>query len=556
MQLLKIRKLALAVSLLCITSVGFTVSAARRERLIEGWRPLQFNVALTFSERLDALASASTIVRIAVLKDGLRVIDLDFGDLEIDSVMSGGTKVPFSRADGRLLVLPSAALKKGDEIEITIVYHGRPKDGLIFAQDRDGQATVVGDNWPDRVHNWIPCLDHPSAKAPVSFTITAPAADLVVANGAMTGSVASPNRTTTWTYTEPAPVSPYNMIVAVGPFAKGQVSTPFITWYVPQSDAQFATKGFAPAADAVRIFSETVAPFPYPKLGLIVGATRFGGMENAGAIVFPGTLFNNFAASPRARVRYDAPRGVTDVIAHEIAHQWFGDSVTESTWADLWLSEGFATYFTAIFRERTEGKESFRAYMDQQAKTYFAFEQQRRIPIHDTETPILMDLLNPNNYQKGAWVLHMLRSQLGDDKFFTGLRNYYSSHKDGVANSDDLRAALEKSSGHDLREFFTRWVYGAGHPVYRVRWRWVAGRPGKVRLEVEQTQSDEAFLTPLPIELVHGNNKKREIILPTGKYTAVEIPFGAQPETIRVDPDGTVLQESSVTEIKIRKARG
>src|SRR3989442_3668966 len=152
-------------------------------------------------------------------------------------------------------------------------------------------------------------------------------------------------------------------------------------------------------------------------------------METSSAIVFTSSLLD-LRADEKMSPRFAIPTRIEDVVAHEIAHQWFGDSVTESTWADLWLSEGFATYFAGLFVEKYEGEDAFRDYLRNQAARYFAYEKQRNAPIHDTTTVELMKLLNENNYQKGAWVLHMLRKRLGDDAFFRGLRAYYNAHRE------------------------------------------------------------------------------------------------------------------------------
>src|SRR2546425_391712 len=233
--------------------------------------------------------------------------------------------------------------------------------------------------------------------------------------------------------------------------AQGSAVVP-LSYYVPQRDRSYAAKGFSAAAPAVAFFSETIAPYPYEKLALIIGATRFGGMENPSAIVFTSTLLD-LRADEKMSPRFAIPTRIEDVVAHEIAHQWFGDSVTESTWADLWLSEGFATYFAGLFVEKYEGEDAFRDYLRNQAARYFAYEKQRNAPIHDDETQDLMKLLNPNNYEKGAWVLHMLRKRLGDDAFFRGLRAYYDAHREANATTEDLRAALESASGKDLKDF-------------------------------------------------------------------------------------------------------
>ena len=233
----------------------------------------------------------------------------------------------------------------------------------------------------------------------------------------------------------------------------------------------------------------------------------------------------------------------------------FDDSGSDWPWADLWLSEGFATYFAGLFRERTEGKESFQAYMDEAAKDYFAYEKVKRTPIHDTETEDLMALLNANNYQKGAWVLHMLRGQLGDHDFFAGLRKYYADHRNGVATTDDLRTALEKVSGKDLGGFFQRWVYGAGHPVYDVTWRWIPhGRQGAVVISIDQTQPDVAFPNSLPIEFRMGSEVSRHLIKPAGKFTRVTFALAAKPESIQIDPESWVLKEMIVREVRVAAA--
>src|SRR5205085_980269 len=174
--------------------------------------------------------------------------------------------------------------------------------------------------------------------------VTAPARDTVVANGQLTSTHNNSDTTRTWTYTEARPIPPYCMIIAVGEYAQSQPTTKAITplaYYVPQTDRDYAVQGFSAAPYALSLFSERVAPYPYEKLALIVGATRFGGMENSSAIVFTSNLFTRGSSSVRLSKTYGIPMGNVGVVAHEIAHQWFGDDVTESTWSDLWLSEGF-----------------------------------------------------------------------------------------------------------------------------------------------------------------------------------------------------------------------
>jgi aminopeptidase N len=515
----------------------------RHERLVDTWRPLHYDVALSFNNQMKAITAARTEIKLEVLAVNLTMIDLDFGDLPIDSVSVSGSPARFERKPEILDVMLDRVVHRGDNLDVTVTYHGRPKDGLIFADDRDGHPSVTGDNWPNRVHQWIPCLDHPSAKATVTFTVVAPQRELVVANGKFV--MANKNGTTLslWRFDEEKPIPAYCMVIAVSEGTKidaGESVTP-LSYYVPKKDAAYASKGFSPAAPAVAFFSQTVAPYPYEKLALIIGATRFGGMENSSAIVFPSTLFDP-RGNDQMSARFGIPRRLEEVVAHEIAHQWFGDSVTESTWADLWLSEGFATYFAGLFIEKYEGDEAFRHYMQDAAARYLNYEKQRNLPIHDTETQDLMKLLNPNNYEKGAWVLHMLRKRIGDEAFFNGLREYYNAHREANATTEDLRSALEKTSGETLKDFFARWVYGAGHPVYELSFD---SEGDSLTITLKQTQSAEAFLDPVPIEISNGETRQRIIIWPKGKMATARLSGKGQPTSLQVDPDGTLLKEVS-----------
>jgi aminopeptidase N len=524
--------------------VGLPAPAQRQERSVQGWKPLHYDVELNFDDQLSGFASARTRISIEVLSQTLNTIDLDFADLPIDSVLVSDQPARFERTSDTLNVQLAPAAKRGDKLAVTVSYHGHPKDGLVFAKDRDGNTSATGDNWPNRVHYWIPSLDHPSAKATVSFSISAPQRYEVIANGkfiTLTGNAV----TSHWKFEEAKAIPPYCMIVAVNQGAI--INTPYqplpLIYNVPQKDRDYAPKGFSPAGPSLSFFSQTIAPYPYEKLALIVGATRFGGMENSSAIVFTSTLFDP-RPNEKKSAHFGIPTRIEDVVAHEIAHQWFGDSVTESTWADLWLSEGFATYFAGLFIQNQDGETAFREYMANAAQRYFNFEKQAAFPIHDTETKDLMALLNPNNYEKGAWVLHMLRSRLGDEAFFKGLRDYYRAHKEANATTEDLRTALEKSSGKNLKAFFTRWVYGSGHPRYELGWGSMErSSVTSVTVHLNQLQPGDAFLDPVPIEFTVNGKKIRRTIVPTGKSTELTIQLPANPSAVTIDPDDTLLKE-------------
>lgn len=521
-----------------------SVFGQREERVTTLWQPINYDVTITLNEQLSEISHARVVLKGLSVSENLELIDLDFGEMAIDAVTLDGQPAKFDRTKDRLNIHLPRKLDIDGRFEIAVEYHGRPKDGLIFANDKDGKPSATGDNWPDRVHHWIPSLDHPSAKATTRFTVTAPAKELVVANGKLDSVVNDSQTTRTWTYTEAVPIPPYCMIIAVGEYAKLEPSGPAITpltYYVPQADAKFALQGFAPAAPSLKFFSETVAPYPYEKLALIVGATRFGGMENSSAIVFSTNVLSP-RSNPRISRAFNISEGLEQVVAHEIAHQWFGDSVTEVSWADLWLSEGFATYFAGLFVQKHDGEEAFQAYMKRAADTYFKYEKTKRSPIHDRDTDVLMDLLNANNYQKGAWVLHMLRSELGDKAFFDGIRRYYKENKDSVASTKDVQKALEESSGKKLEKFIASWIFGAGHPQYELSWKWNQSRKS-VRLTLRQLQLESAFPNRVPIEVMVGSQRVSIVLEPTDKVLVKDFKLKRAPSEVKLDPNNTILKD-------------
>src|SRR5437588_6908978 len=234
------RRLVFILALLFL--VWLPALAQRQERSVQDWRPLHYDVELNFDEQLSGFTSARTRISVEVLSQTLNTIDLDFGDLPIDSVLVSDQPARFERTSETLNVQLAQAAKRGDKLAVTVSYHGHPKDGLIFAKDRDGKASATGDNWPNRVHYWIPALDHPSAKATVSFSISAPQRYEVIANGkfiTLTGNAA----TSHWKFEEAQPIPPYCMLVAVNEGAiinSPDKSVTNLLFNVAQRDREYA----------------------------------------------------------------------------------------------------------------------------------------------------------------------------------------------------------------------------------------------------------------------------------------------------------------------------
>ena len=389
---------------------------------------LHYDFELALSEG-DESFSGRARVRLALVEPLPDAIVLDLTGLAVDAVRIDGRDAEFELSGGQLrMALPTG--RTGGELTVDIHYRGTPDDGLILRNTLHGRPAVFADNWPNRARFWLPTVDHPSDKATVRFTVHAPAAWQVVANGRL---VQEPfvtrgdalgegaNRLTSIWETR-VPISPYNMVIGatefvvetVGIAACGRAPVAAradgcvdVTYWVFAPDVENAAlQEFARADEMVDFFSRTIGPFPFEKMANVQSATRFGGMENASAIFYSE---RSIANNPD-----------DGVVSHEIAHQWFGDAVTEASWSHLWLSEGFATYFGALFFEQAEGVADFRTRMEQSRQSYLASDVTGQAIVHEEES--LFDLLNRNNYAKGGWVLHMLRRLLGDEVFFDGIR--------------------------------------------------------------------------------------------------------------------------------------
>jgi aminopeptidase N len=429
-------------------------------------------------------------------------------------------------------------------------YAGSPADGLVISTDSAGRWQAFGDNWPDRARHWLATIDHPSDKALVEFRVEAPAARRIVANGTQRGvedvparAGSGPRRRTIWA--TQAPIPTYLMVIAaaelvehpLGPTACGLGS---VARCVPQQvftapeQARYLPSNFRFADDIVRFFARTVGPYPFEQLAHLQSSTRFGGMENAGAIFYADRLFRQ-------------PDGVSvGLIAHEAAHQWFGNTVTQREWGHLWLSEGFATYFAALYTGHAQGDHAFRAEMDGIRRRILGASVVAERPVLDTAQADLMQLLNANSYQKGGFVLHMLRSEVGDSAFFRGVRAYYAAHRQGNALTPDLRAAVEREAGRDLKWFFDQWLRRPGFAQVGIDWTHDA-LSGEVSLVVMQGDRFPPYRFPLRLAVdgADGSVTEVRVEIPAEAGVRVVLPgqWSAAPRAVRPDPRVELLAE-------------
>jgi aminopeptidase N len=455
--------------------------------------------------------------------------------MTVKSVTRNGIALNFLQ-DSQHVMISDRAIK-GKENIYRISYEGVPADGLIISNTKFGDRSFFADNWPNRAHNWIPCNDHLSDKATVEFIVTAPDHYQVVSNGKKIEESNLENhlKVTHWKETVPLPTKV--MVIGVTNFAVnhfGDVDCiPVSSWVYPENkDSGF--KHYAIAKNILQWYIKQIGVYPYEKLANVQSKTIFGGMENASCIFY----FENSVDD----------RGIESLFAHEIAHQWFGDNVTEKDWPHLWLSEGFATYMTDLYLENRYGKDSLKNLLKEQRETVLRFYKNHKTPVVDTSGKInLMHLLNANSYQKGAWVLHLLRRKVGDSLFWKGIRTYYKTYKESNANTSDFEKIFEKVTHQNLTVFFKQWLFNPGQPMLHIQWNY--NREKKyVAIKIEQTQPD-LFEFPLQIAFVNGNNKVMKTIDIKNKITEIEIPIPMVPTELIIDPDVDLLFQGNLQHI-------
>lgn len=466
---------------------------------------------------------------------------LDLIRLTVDSVRVDGTRISFARTPEEIHV----PLRPGtDPLRVEIAYHGPVEDGFIVRTDSAGRWTGFGDNWPNRARYWIPSVDHPSDKAIVSWNVTAPAARTVVANGVLVDRTPLRDGRVRTRWRESHPIAVYLMVIAAAPLSEyplGETACGFgadhgcVPQFVYTAPEQRPTLpgAFAQAGEIVRYFASLVGQFPYEKLAHLQSATRFGGMENATAIFY-------------ADAEFRTGRMNEGLIAHETAHQWFGDAVTEREWSHVWLSEGFATYFSALWSQHAHGDSAFhRELASIRAQVLSDLESVPARPVIDTAQRDLLALLNTNSYQKGGFVLRMLQRQVGDSAFFKALRAYYSSYRDGTALTDDLQRAMEQASGQTLDWFFEQWLRRPGFPEVDVTWSFDPSSH-QVILEVVQGTHYGAYRFPLTVEVrdALGAVRRGIVVVPADAHARLAVSLGPAPfapSTLVVDPDVELL---------------
>ncbi|MBC7829388.1 MAG: M1 family metallopeptidase [Chitinophagaceae bacterium] len=530
--------ISLIAGIVCLKS---DVVAQKKGSAIDVQRYI-FNVHI--NDKNDSVSCTATIQFKWLQNTENILLDLislrpDGKGMKIISVTDKGMPLNYEHAKDIIRIGFSTPGKTNDEKTIEIKYRGIPADGLIIAKNKYNHRTFFADHWPDRARNWLACVDHPSDKAAVEFMVTAPGHYQVISNGVLIEETNISDNRKFFHYQEDRALPMKVAAIGVADFAVRNEepvgNIPVSSWVFPED----RVKGFYDyklAIDILPYFIKNIGPYPYKKLANVQSRTVFGGMENAGAIFY-------------AEKSITGKRSEEVLIAHEIAHQWFGNMATEADFAHVWLSEGFVTYMAILWIENKYGQDRAMKMRVEDREQALAFSKQRSASMVDSSTTNYLELLNPNSYQKGGWILHMLHHQLGDSIFWKGIRSYYAQYAGKNAVTEDFRKVMEKVSGKDLEKFFQQWLYTPDHPQMDIRWKYDA-MTKLLTVTIIQQQPKE-FEFPLEMNITAADSKLvTKSVLIKDKQTTITMSLPGKPLKIVIDPAVHLFYEGGVKEIR------
>jgi len=477
-------------------------------------------------------------------------LKLDAVDLRVSAVTATEKVLAWQATDKQLIITFAQPIAPATETTVTITYSAEPKQGLYFRTREMGFPATDEHLWtqgePTEARHWFPSFDAPNEKFTSEITCRVPEGMAVLSNGRLmskekengTGLVAV-------RWWQEKPHANYLIALCAGYFKKvedkhGQVPLAF---HVPASQINEAAASFRDTKDMMGFFEREIGvPYPWAKYDQVcVEDFGWGGMENTTLTVLNDrTLF---------RAETENLRDSQGLVAHELAHQWFGDYVTCKDWSHLWLNEGFATYYEGLYEGHKNGRDALLYVMYSRAKGIVA------VP-NDTNAIVRRDFNHPEEqfgfhaYPKGSWILHMLRSQLGDDLYRRSIKTYLERHALGNVTTEDLNAVLEELSGRSFDQFFDQYVYHAHHPELTIGYSWDE-RTKAARLSIQQVQklSDDVLLfnVPLPVRFRTKSGTVERTLNVREKAEDFYIPLPEAPESVRIDPEMSLLAKVTFT---------
>ena len=494
---------------------------------------IHYKLDLRFDEK-NKRVHGKTDITLRPLDAALDSLTLDAADLNVSSVTLGATPLRFRSTSNDLSIFFDSRHSPSDTITVSIDYSCKPEKGLYFIQPDSGDLTRRSQIWTqgEEMDNryWFPCYDFPDDKATSEVIATVQENYAVLSNGALVSeSHDTTAHTRTFHWKQSNPHTSYLIMLAAGEYTiLRETYRDFpLLYYVYPEQADDAPRSFRKTPAIMEFLEQTIGfPYPWEKFAqIIIDEFMWGGMENTSAV----TLNEIFIYDTRASIDYSAH----DVVAHELAHQWWGDLVTCKDWTHLWLNEGFANYYEALFKRHDlgESESQYEAYISSQGVRK-AEESQGRKPIVSQESHGI------NLYQKGAWVLRMLNDILGEERFNEAIRYYIRKHAFTSAMTQDFALAVEESAGEELDWFFDQWVYKAGHPILEVTQKWDE-QDHRLKITITQTQTTDSltglFRFPLDIEWSTPSGGNRSRVWVSKEEEMFVFPMDEGPDMVIVD---------------------
>jgi aminopeptidase N len=483
---------------------------------------------------------------ISMLRDGTENIKFDSVELAIHNVTLDGKDAKFSTTDKELIVPLANPSKRGEHHDVFIRYEGQPKKGLYFVLPDTNYPNRPKEIWTqgeaEDTRYYIPIYDYPNDRTTSEMLLTVPAAWLTVSNGKLLGTKDEPDGTKTWDWKQSEPLSTYLISAVVGEFVEKKDAwrgTP-LRFVVPRGDESKIDPTFVNTKQMLDTFSDHLdVRYPWAQYAQTsVNDFVEGGMENTSAT----TLTTRSLVDPR--LAGETPSGADSLDSHEMAHQWFGDLVTCKDWGNLWLNEGFATYFEHFWNQQKYGEDAVAYEFWRDQTQWFRNPRLFASPIvtHDFSD----SLENSGNiYNKGGWVLKMLRTKLGDQNFFGGLHAYLETHRGQNVVTADLQKSIEQATGTNVDLFFQQWIYRAGAPNYNVSYRY-DDATHQIKLTVKQTQKVEGlvglFDMPVDVEIATSVGRKTYPIEVSKAEETFTLPADSAPLMVLFDKGDKVLK--------------
>ena len=510
---------------------------------------VKLDVTPDFAKRT---VSGTATLRFKPIALPLEKLELDAVDLKITSITAAGVQVAEHQVtQDKLIITFTKAIAPDVETTVTVTYSAvQPDHGLYFRTPemgyKAGDTQVWSQGEAEEHRFWFPSYDYPNERFTSEVICHVPKGMQVISNGTLQSEKPGDNGLVTFHWLQDKPHVNYLIAMAAGYFHKleDKAGNLPLAMLVPPSHTAQASNAFADTRKIIEFYQKEIGvPFAWDKYYQVYCLDFIaGGMENTSCTFEAADmLFNSDTEQLRSLHELDA---------HETAHQWFGDLVTCRDWSHLWLNEGFASYYTILYEEQKLGADAMKYALWKEAQQVFQANDTRPIVWRDYGDP--MQQFDTRVYPKGAWVLHMLRSQLGPDLYRKCIRTYLERHRNSIVRTEDLQDVIEEVSGLSFDQFFDQWLFHGGVPELKIDYAWDAASK-QARITVRQTQklSEQVrlFRVPLPVGFAIPGQKELLHVKADVSKEVEDFYFHlpAQPELVRIDPDYTVLAKVAFT---------